>query len=68
MNETQKKLATEIELLEESELRQQLFQVTLELWRYQDIVQAIYDYLETIKFEKKVCFELYEIIKKLEIE
>ena len=60
------KLAVEVHELTGDEAKKQLYQVTLELWRYQDMVSAIYDYLADVKLAKKECFELYSIMKQFE--
>ena len=64
--EIDKRLKNDIRLLTEDEAKEQLYQVTFELWRYQDMVQEILEFIGQHKFTERANYELFNIIKKWE--
>ena len=64
--EENEKLSLNIRQLTESEAKEQLYQVTLELWRYQGIVEEILNYILQHRFISKTDNDLFNIIKEWE--
>ena len=63
-----KNLSINIRQLNEDEAKEQLYQVTRELWRYQDMVQEILEFISKNRFTERANYELFNIIKKWEIK